>query len=122
MYPSSRSAPDHSRVATVLAFVDYVDGPLSGTSSAGGTSCVSSSSTVAHVARLSTLPTACSDRASDVPESRLGTPDDLATPSASMEDTIQALLEPYFVSPKASCEVAAYVQASSVSSTVLKAA
>lgn len=110
----SRSAPDRSRAAGMLAFVDF-DGSLCGISAAGEASCASGSGTVAHVARRPTLPTACSDRATDVPESR-----HVATPSASMDDTLQACLEPHFVSPNAFREVAAYVQVSWVSATALK--
>lgn len=98
----------------MLAFVNF-DGSLCGISYAGEASCASGSGTVAHVARRPTLPTACSDRATDVPESR-----HVATPSASMDDTLQARLEPHFVSPNAFREVAAYVPVSCVCATALK--
>lgn len=113
-------APDplpitRARPVCLLLSTLTVDGSLCGISSAGEASCASGSGTVAHVARCPTLPTACCDRATDMPESR-----HVATPSASMDDTLQARLEPHFISPNAFREVAAYVQVSWVSATALK--
>lgn len=70
----------------------------------------------------STSSDASTDRASDVSGSRLGTSHDVATPSTSTGGTVQARLEPHFVSVEASREVAVKVQAklSSLSATARK--
>ncbi|KAH7975150.1 hypothetical protein HPB49_024430 [Dermacentor silvarum] len=53
----------------------------------------------------STSSDASTDRASDVSGSRLGTSHDVATPSTSTGGTVQARMEPHFVSVEASREV-----------------